>query len=136
MAGGDHRPRAVGRRVVVAEDNDRSRRLIGHVLERDGFDIIAVATGEEALVAVRADPPDLLLLDIQLVGSALDGEAVLRLVREDPRTEGLVVVALTAFAVRGDRERFLAAGFDGYIAKPIDVRTVVDELLSYLEPSS
>ena len=135
MTGGDHTPRAVGRRVVVAEDNDRSLRLIGHVLERDGFDIVAVSTGEEALAAVRADPPDLLLLDIQLVGSALDGEAVLRLVREDPRTSGLVVVALTAFAVRGDQERFLAAGFDGYIPKPIDVRTVVEQLLSYLDPS-
>ncbi len=135
MTDGAQGPRALGRRVVVAEDNDRSRRLIGHVLERDGFDVTAVSTGEEALEEVRAALPDLLLLDIQLVGSALDGEAVLRLVREDPRTSGVVVVALTAFAVRGDRERFLAAGFDGYIAKPIDVRTVVDQLLAYLEPS-
>ncbi len=134
MTVGDHKPRATGRRVVVVEDNDRSRRLIVHVLERDGFETTAVATGEEALEAVRADPPDLLLLDIQLAGSALDGEAVLRLVREDPRTNGLVVVALTAFAVRGDKGRFLAAGFDGYIPKPIDVRTVVGELLSHLEP--
>jgi two-component system cell cycle response regulator DivK len=132
---GDHKPKGAGRRVVVVEDNDRSRRLIVHVLGRDGFETTAVATGEEALELVRADPPDLLLLDIQLAGSALDGEAVLRLIREDPRTSGLVVVALTAFAVRGDEERFLAAGFDGYIPKPIDVRTVVGQLLSYLEPS-
>jgi two-component system, cell cycle response regulator DivK len=132
---GDHKPRAAGRRVVVVEDNDRSRRLIVHVLGRDGFETTAVATGEEALELVRADPPDLLLLDIQLAGSALDGEAVLRLVREDPRTSGLVVVALTAFAVRGDEERFLAAGFDGYIPKPIDVGSVVGQLLAYLEPS-
>jgi CheY-like chemotaxis protein len=132
---GDHKPRGAGRRVVVVEDNDRSRRLIVHVLGRDGFDTTAVATGEEALELVRTDPPDLLLLDIQLAGSALDGEAVLRLIREDPRTSGLVVVALTAFAVRGDEDRFLASGFDGYIPKPIDVRTVVGQLLSYLEPS-
>jgi two-component system cell cycle response regulator DivK len=132
---GDHKPRGAGRRVVVVEDNDRSRRLIVHVLGRDGFETTAVATGEEALELVRADPPDLLLLDIQLAGSALDGEAVLRLIREDPRTSGLVVVALTAFAVRGDEDRFLASGFDGYIPKPIDVRTVVGQLLSYLEPS-
>jgi two-component system cell cycle response regulator DivK len=131
----DHKPRGAGRRVVVVEDNDRSRRLIVHVLGRDGFETTAVATGEEALELVRADPPDLLLLDIQLAGSALDGEAVLRLIREDPRTSGLVVVALTAFAVRGDEDRFLASGFDGYIPKPIDVRTVVGQLLSYLEPS-
>jgi CheY-like chemotaxis protein len=136
MTVGDHKPRGAGRRVVVVEDNDRSRRLIVHVLGRDGFDTTAVATGEEALELVRTDPPDLLLLDIQLAGSALDGEAVLRLIREDPRTSGLVVVALTAFAVRGDEDRFLASGFDGYIPKPIDVRTVVGQLLSYLEPSS
>ena len=135
MTVGDHKPRAAGRRVVVVEDNDRSRRLIVHVLGRDGFETTAVATGEEALELVLADPPDLLLLDIQLAGSALDGEAVLRLVREDPRTSGLVVVALTAFAVRGDEERFLAAGFDGYIPKPIDVGSVVGQLLAYLEPS-
>ncbi len=135
MAGGDDKPKAGGRSIVVAEDDERSRRLIGHVLERGGFEVVAVATGEEALAAARAAPPDLLVLDIQLTGSELDGEAVLRLVREDPQTQGLVVVALTAFAVRGDRERFLAAGFDGYITKPIDVRTVVDQLLSYLEPS-
>lgn len=135
MAAIEDRPIAAGRRVVVVEDNERSRRLIGHVLERDGFDTLAVATGEEALAAVRANPPDLLLLDIQLAGSELGGEAVLQLVREDPRTAGTVVIALTAYAVRGDEERFLAAGFDGYIAKPIDVRTVVSELLSYLPPS-
>ena len=71
VAGGDYQPRACGRRVVVAEDDERSRRLIGHVLERDGFEVVAVATGEEALAAVRAAPPDLLVLDIQLVGSEL-----------------------------------------------------------------
>jgi two-component system, cell cycle response regulator DivK len=73
-------------------------------------------------------------VDIQLTGSTLDGEDVLRAVRADPATAGLVVVALTAFAVRGDEERLLAAGFDGYVAKPIDVRAIVGQLLSYLQP--
>ena len=81
VAGGDYQPRACGRRVVVAEDDERSRRLIGHVLERDGFEVVAVATGEEALAPrCGAVPPDLLVLDIQSSGPR-DGEAVLRLVR-------------------------------------------------------
>jgi CheY-like chemotaxis protein len=121
-----------GRSVVVIEDNDRSRRLITHILDRHGFRTTAAASGEEGLAAVRADPPDLLLLDIQLSGSALGGEAVLELLRADPATAKTIVVALTAYAVRGDRERFLAAGFDGYVAKPIDVRTIVDTLLAHL----
>ena len=122
-----------GRRVVIVEDNERNLRLIRHVLDRAGFSVVGVGTGEEALAAVRAERPDLLLVDIQLTGSVLDGEDVLRAVRADPETAGLVVVALTAFAVRGDEERLLAAGFDGYVAKPIDVRSIVAQLLSYLQ---
>ena len=122
-----------GRRVVIVEDNERNLRLIRHVLERAGFSIVGVGTGEEGLAAVRAERPDLLLVDIQLRGSALDGEDVLHAVRADPATADLVVVALTAFAVRGDEERLLAAGFDGYVAKPIDVRAIVGQLLSYLQ---
>lgn len=122
-----------GRSVVVVEDNERNLRLIRHVLERAGFSIVGAATGEEGLEALRAGPPDLVLLDIQLSGSAMDGMDVLRAVREDPATAGIVVVALTAFAVRGDEERLLAAGFDGYVAKPIDVRTIVPQLVSYIE---
>jgi two-component system cell cycle response regulator DivK len=125
-----------GRRVVIVEDNERNLRLIRHVLERAGFDIVGVGTGEEGLAAVHAEAPDLLLLDIQLTGSALDGEDVLRAVRADVTTAAQVVVALTAFAVRGDEERLLAAGFDGYVAKPIDVRTIVAKLLSYLPPAA
>lgn len=125
-----------GRRIVIVEDNERNLRLIRHVLERAGFSIEGVSTGEEGVAAARAERPDLLLVDIQLTGSALDGEDVLRAVRADPATAGLVVVALTAFAVRGDRERLLAAGFDGYVAKPIDVRGIVAQLLSYLQPVS
>ncbi|HJR26920.1 MAG TPA: response regulator [Acidimicrobiales bacterium] len=131
---GDHEALAgAGRRVVIVEDNERNLRLIRHVLERAGFSVAGVSTGEEVLAAVRAERPDLLLVDIQLRGSALDGEDVLQAVRADPAIADLVVVALTAFAVRGDEERLLAAGFDGYVAKPIDVRAIVGQLLSYLQ---
>jgi CheY-like chemotaxis protein len=118
--------------ILVVEDNDRSRRLIGHVLRGQGLRVTAVATGEEGVAAAKAEPPDLMLVDIQLAGSRLDGERVLELIRADPATARTVVIALTAYAVRGDRERFLAAGFDGYVAKPIDVRTIVPTLLAHL----
>lgn len=120
-----------GRTVVVVEDNERSRRLVRELLELNGFRAVEAETAEEGLEVVRRTDPALVLFDIQLPG--MDGEAGLRALRADPATASLPVVAVTAFAMRGDEERLLAAGFDAYISKPIDVRSFVPQLVALLD---
>lgn len=117
------------KRVLLAEDNPMNRELIRDALEAAGCEIIEAASGEEALRKLREGPPHLVLLDVQMPG--LDGYAVLDRLRADPQLARLPVIALTAYAMRGDRERALAAGFDGYVSKPIDfpqLRAEIDRL--------
>ncbi|MEZ4266659.1 MAG: response regulator [Myxococcota bacterium] len=104
------------KRVVVIEDNADNRLLVDAILS-DTYVIEEYESGLEALVGMGAVPPDLVLLDVSL--PEVDGVEVLRRLRADERIAHLPVVALTAHAMRGDRERFLAAGFDAYVAKPI-----------------
>ncbi len=118
------------KRILVVDDNPVSRELVREVLEAPGRTIIEAADGEEALKRIGEAIPDLVLLDIQM--PVLDGFGAIRRIRLDPRTAGLRVLALTAFAMKGDRARALAAGFDAYITKPIDaaaLRRQVEQLL-------
>ncbi len=120
-----------GRRVLVVEDNVRSRRLVRDLLELHGFDVVDVETAEAGLDAARRSLPALVLMDIQLPG--MDGVAALRELRADPATRGIPAIAVTAFAMQGDEERVLDAGFDAYISKPIDVRSFPTRLQAVLE---
>jgi two-component system cell cycle response regulator DivK len=117
-----------GRLVLVVEDNEKNRKLARDLLSFRGFRVAEATTATDALIAARAEPPDLVLMDVALPD--MDGVEALRLLRDDPLTSDVPVVAVTAFALKGDRERLLDEGFDGYVAKPIDVRTFVDALLS------
>lgn len=103
-------------RVAVVEDNPDNRLLVEAILE-DRFEILEYETGNEALAGIPRERPDLVLLDISLPGQ--DGTEVLKSLRADESLAGLPVIALTAHAMAGDRERYLAAGFDDYITKPI-----------------
>jgi CheY-like chemotaxis protein len=114
------------KRILVAEDNPANRELLTEMLDAWGYESIQAVDGAEVLTKAEADNPDLVLLDIQM--PVLDGYAVLSRLRNDPRFSRLPVVALTAFAMRGDREKALASGFDGYITKPIDGVLLRDEL--------
>jgi CheY-like chemotaxis protein len=117
--------------IVVADDNPVSRELISEVLESLGFQIVQAEDGGDALNKVRASRPDLVLLDIQM--PVMDGFTVLEELRKNPETSELRVVALTAFAMFGDREKALEAGFNGYITKPIQIsalRSAVSDLLA------
>ncbi len=115
------------KRIAVVEDNSDNRLLVHAILE-DLYEIHEYETGVEALEGIRRQAPDVVLLDISLPG--MDGNEVLRRLRADAGLRGLPVIALTAHAMSGDREKYLAAGFDDYISKPI-----VDEeqLLGSLE---
>ncbi|HEX8408218.1 MAG TPA: response regulator, partial [Thermoanaerobaculia bacterium] len=101
------------------------------LLEEKGYTIVKATSGEEALSLTRAgDAPDLILMDIHLPG--IDGLSVVRAMKEDARTARVPILALTAHAMRGDKDRFLEAGCDGYISKPIDVKTFLSSIEQYL----
>jgi len=122
--------RPMSRKILVADDNTASRELIREVLEMSGYDVVEAADGHAAVGAARANAPDLVLVDIQM--PRLDGYGVLRELRADPLLSGLHVVALPAFAMQGDRDRALDAGFDGYITKPVDIATLRQEIRKLL----
>ena len=103
-------------RVAVVDDNSDNRLIIRTILE-DQYEIEEFATGIEAIQAFRQRRPDVVILDISL--PEMDGTEILRLIRSDARLQDLPVIALTAHAMVGDREKYLNAGFDDYVAKPI-----------------
>lgn len=109
--------------ILVVEDNEKSMKLFRDVLQATGFRTLEATTGEEAVELALAQVPALVLMDIQLPG--IDGTEALARLRSDPRTAAIPVLALTAQAMQGDRERFLGAGFDGHLAKPVDVLELV-----------
>jgi CheY-like chemotaxis protein len=118
-----------GEHVLVVEDNDKNMKLFRDVLAVSGFRPLEARTAARAVELAGEHLPALVLMDIQLPG--VDGVEALAQLRADARTASIPVLALTAQAMRGDRERFLAAGFDGYIAKPVDVVALVATVRAY-----
>jgi two-component system cell cycle response regulator DivK len=105
--------------ILVVEDNERNRKLVRTILEFRGYEVVECDDGGPALGLAKQHHPVLVLMDIQL--PTLDGISALKQLRADPETAAIPVVAVTASVTPGERERVVAAGFDGYIAKPIDV---------------
>jgi CheY-like chemotaxis protein len=108
--------------ILIADDNALSRELMRELLESSGHAILEASNGREALELIRSKLPDLVFLDLQM--PVQDGFSVIRELRNDDRFRNLPVVAVTASAMLGDRERAISAGFDSYIAKPIDLRAI------------
>jgi two-component system, cell cycle response regulator DivK len=117
-------------RVLVVEDNPLNLKLIRDVLEFRGFDVVTARTGEEGVAAASSTSPDLVLMDLQLPG--IGGHEALHRIRADPRCSKVPVVAVTAFAMKDDVEQAEAAGFDGFISKPISVRALPQQLAQFL----
>ena len=114
------------RKVLIAEDNPVNRELLRELLEGRGCEVEEACDGEEALEMLERTRPDILLLDLGM--PKLDGFGVMRKIRENAELADLPVLAVTAFAMRGDREKALDAGFDGYLSKPINAISLADEL--------
>ena len=112
-----------GPQVLVIEDNDKNMKLLRDVLQAIGYATLEAETGEEGVELACTHQPSLVLMDVQLPG--ISGVEALQRLRQDERTSETPVLALTAQAMSGDRERFLGAGFDGYLAKPIDVTELI-----------
>jgi len=113
-------------KVLIAKDNPVNRELLRELLELLGYTVLEACDGQEALRIIEQSQPELLLLDIGM--PVMDGFAVIRRIRENPRLAKLPVVAVTAYAMRGDQERILNSGFDGYLSKPINPSSLIQEL--------
>ncbi len=116
-------------RLLIVEDNEKNMKLFRDVLQASGYSTLEAGTGEEAIQLAVSQVPALVLLDVQLPG--IDGVETLARLRRDERTESIPVLALTAQAMHGDRERFLDAGFDGYLSKPIDILDLLRVVKEY-----
>jgi len=117
-------------RIVIVEDNRINAELIKDILEVKGHTIILIDRGEVAFDGIVKEMPDLIFMDIQLPG--MDGYKVTKLLKSDKRTKDIPVIALTAYALKGDREKALAAGCDDYVTKPIDTRKLPNVVQAYL----
>jgi CheY-like chemotaxis protein len=113
-------------KVLIAEDNAANRELFRELLEARGYSVIEACNGQEALQILNQTQPDILLLDIGM--PVLDGFAVAKEVRANPKLVGLPILGVTAYAMQGDRERILNSGFDGYLSKPVDAKFLTTEL--------
>ncbi len=107
------------KRIMVVEDNDLNRKLFCDVLRANGFEVEPVAEGDKVLDTARATSPDLIIMDIQLGG--ISGVDLIEAAKRDRRLAGIPVLAVTAFAAKGDEERIRAAGAEGYLAKPVSI---------------
>jgi CheY-like chemotaxis protein len=117
-------------RILIVEDNPLNLKLVRDVLTVSGYEVVAAPSGEEGVTLAQTCEPDLVLMDIQLPG--IDGYEALRMLRQNPQLDSVPVDAVTAFAMREDRERASRAGFDGYLGKPISVRSLPSQVHEYL----
>lgn len=117
-------------RVLIVDDTELNRKVVKTVLLSQGFEVLEAEDGEQALSMATEMLPDIILMDVQL--PKMDGYEVARRLRAQPETQNLPIIALTAHAMAGESERAREAGCNGYMSKPINTRTLVDEITSYL----
>lgn len=116
--------------VLIVDDNPANLKLARILLSTEGFEVRTARDAEEALVVLKEFFPSLILMDIQLPG--MDGLELTRRLKSEPATRAITIVGLTAYAMKGDAERAIAAGFDGYIAKPIDTRALGAQVRAFV----
>ncbi len=119
-------------KILVVEDNQDNREMVVKVLKFNGYQVVEAVDGEEAIEKAKAEDPDLILLDIFL--PKMDGYEATRRLKGDTSLRNIPIIALTAHAMKGSMEEALAAGCDGYISKPIDVRELPKHIQRFLKP--
>ncbi len=119
-----------GEKILLVEDNAVNRDLVQFLLSSQGYRVSEAATAEEAFEVLTSERPDLIVMDIQLPG--MDGLEATKKLKADPATRGIPVLAVTSYAMKGDREQALAAGCVGYITKPIDKTTFLQQVAVHL----
>ena len=111
-----------GDRILIVDDNPTNQKLAAYLMAKHGYDVATATDAETALAAIEEARPRLILMDLQLPG--IDGLELTRRLKSNAETRGIIVVAVTAYAMKGDRDRALAAGCDDYVTKPIDTRAL------------
>ncbi|NPA94192.1 MAG: response regulator [Thermodesulfobacteria bacterium] len=114
------------RKILVIEDNELNMKLVRTLLKLGNFQVIEAVDAETGIQLARSTDPDIILMDVQLPG--MDGLEATQILKKDPETHAIPIVALTSYAMTGDKKKALDAGCDGYITKPIDTRTFLDEI--------
>ncbi len=117
-------------KILLVEDNEMNRDMLSRRLLKQGFEVVSAVDGEQAVAQARSEAPDLILMDISLPG--LDGWEATRLLKSMPETRSIPIIALTAHAKAGDREKSLAAGSNDYDTKPIDFRRLMEKIEGFL----
>jgi two-component system cell cycle response regulator DivK len=116
--------------VMIVEDNDLNMKLFNDLLRANGYDTLPMRNGHEALETLKGAKPDLIIMDIQL--PEISGLEVTRIIKQDERLRDIPVIAVTAFAMKGDEERIRQGGCEGYLSKPISVATFVETVRTYV----
>lgn len=117
-------------KILVVDDNEKNRILLREVLTYNGYEVIEALNGKEGLKAAKAHNPVLILMDIQM--PVMDGLACLKLLREDADIGHVKIIALTSFAMKGDREKLMEAGFDGYMTKPVEIDLLTETVKGFI----
>ena len=119
-----------GERILIVDDNATNLKLVAYLMKANGYIVDTALDAESAIVAIRVNHPDVILMDIQLPG--IDGLELTRRLKRDPATHDIVIIAVTAYAMKGDQAKAVAAGCDDYITKPIDTRTLPETIARHL----
>lgn len=119
-----------GERILIVDDNATNLKLVAYLMKASGYTVDTALDAESAIEAIRHHRPDVILMDIQLPG--IDGLELTRRLKADPATRDIVIVAVTAYAMKGDQAKALAAGCDDYITKPIDTRALPETIARHL----
>jgi CheY-like chemotaxis protein len=119
-----------GERILIVDDNATNLKLVAYLMKANGYVVDTALDAESAILSIRVNHPDVILMDIQLPG--IDGLELTRRLKADPATREIVIVAVTAYAMKGDQAKALAAGCDDYITKPIDTRSLPETIAKHL----
>ena len=122
------------KKILIVEDNEQNMELFRDLLESHGYVVIEATEGETAINKISQEMPDLILMDIQL--PKIDGVEITRRVRENPSLNNIKIIAITAHAMKGDRETFLESGFNDYVSKPIDINSLLQTISHLKETES
>jgi len=118
-------------KILIVDDNPTNLKLVAYLMTANGYEVTTALDADAALAAIDRDPPRLILMDLQLPGT--DGLELTRRLKANPTTRDIIVVAVTAYAMKGDQDRALAAGCDDYVTKPIDTRGLPDTIARHLQ---
>jgi len=120
----------MGKTILIVEDEPKNMKLLRDLLQRFGYEILEASDGEEGVISARKKIPNLILMDIMM--PKMDGLEATRIIKANTQTKQIPIIALTSYAMKGDRERTIEAGCDGYIAKPIDIQEVLKTIEHFL----